>query len=242
TFTWQGGSDTSLTTPANWIEGSTPPNDGTAILRFFSAGDPVDVRVTTSFAAAGLQVSFDPSGDVSLNLGDGHLSIGHVGIAVGSISEGSNSTVFISPDVFLLDPQTWTVGANSSLYLWGNLQGESSLTISGPGSVGLAVQNQSTFSGDLTVDGSTVFVYESGGLGSGTVTLGDGSRLFAFTTDVLLNNAFRLESGVSFGAFPNDSLTLSGPIELLHANTELFVESENELHIEGSISDGEDNP
>lgn len=242
TFTWQGGSDTSLTTPANWIEGSTPPNDGTAILRFFSAGDPVDVRVTTSFAAAGLQVSFDPSGDVSLNLGDGHLSIGHVGIAVGSSSEGSNSTVFISPDVFLLDPQTWTVGANSSLYLWGNLLGESSLTISGPGSVGLAGQNQSTFSGDLTVDGSTVFVYESGGLGSGTVTLGDGSRLFAFTTDVLLNNAFRLESGVSFGAFPNDSLTLSGPVELLHANTELFVESQNELNIEGSISDGEDNP
>src|SRR5207249_3309807 len=83
------------------------------------------------------------------------------------------------------------------------------LTFQGPGS--LTLNGAGTYGGGTTVTSGTLFVGNDSAVGTGTLTLDDGTTILAASGDHAIGNAVTLGGAVTIGAGPN-TLTFNGVV------------------------------
>lgn len=247
---WSGVGSGNYSAASNWSLDVSPSADGSQIISF--ANPPSSIAVTLDGAVVANVLGIQVSGVTAVSLNNNcetNLSIGSSGITM----SGGSSLELNTPTV-LTASQPWTLNGGSSIMVdqaITEMCGSQSLTIAGDGSVGNSVQfdsGGSTFSGGVTVTGSgtTLSLVESsvmcgdtvmsGPVGTGTLTLGDGTIL-ATPSDagqVSVGNAIQVGTSVtlapgSFGlvltggiadfALEHGSLVIAGPVTLTGTNT-----------------------
>ncbi len=213
TVIWGGGfPNDNFGTSSNWVGDMLPLNNGTETLQFTANSDSVlNLDIAANFF--GVSAPLDESGGVYTDItGSNSLTIGSGGVSV--VSDDENSTPsylkFDAP-VVLSSNQTWSASENpyGSITVNGAITGAYGLTLTGDTVAEMFIFNSgaSTFSGGVTLSvtssdgnfynnaalvigvGSTGFGPTSGPVGTGTLTLGDGTTLTTSTsTPLTLDN------------------------------------------------------
>ena len=116
-------------TPTNWSGGAVPTGGDVAVFPVASVSSP-DVG---GGAARVLGLTFDNSATSYSLAGTGTLSIGTNGL-----TSGGGGTNQFTPFVALASPQTWDIGANTTVSLGNALVGVNTLTKTGDGTLELA--------------------------------------------------------------------------------------------------------
>jgi fibronectin-binding autotransporter adhesin len=266
--TWGGGfPNDNFSTAANWLP-SPPLNDGTEILTFDTNSDgSLFLNATANFLGISVVGGYGFGTDATLK-GTHSISIGGSGILVQDGGGGSTSSLQFNQNVqvILTAPQTWDLGTTSnSLTVVGTITdtgGAPALTLSGAnGSYATFTfySGLSTFTGGVTVQGMGTGLIvgasstgspsvTSGPLGTGTLTLGDGTQLTTSTFNpVTIGNPVMLGDdsngapialgGSTTRSNPaNVNLTLSGPISLYLSDEEIDVGSNSRVTLSGVIS------
>jgi autotransporter-associated beta strand protein len=268
TVTWEGGfPDDNQTTAGNWL-GDTPPlSNGTETLEFTADSAGLLILDNMNARFAGINMVSNDSGNAGVDIsGDGnYFLLGSQGISVTGLGNDSNFLTFDAPVILTAD-QTWTQSQNSGGAIITNqaVTGSYALTLAGDiyREIFEFNSNSNTFS-SLTVPGSslnatTIVVVgvssigpagapTSGPLGTGMVSMGDGSTLTTTTASpITLSNPFTLgdstDGGVTFGGPSGQSnpfaifLTLSGPITLNDADTEIAIGQNSEVTFSGDLT------
>jgi len=258
TFTWTGNSTTSTSgyksasasTGANWSGGVAPTSEDNALLAFgsstgASAGSDLAIQFPYSFAARGLMFA-SPMPDYYLSSNDGgRLRLGDAGL---TFSGSGNSLLVLGSRIELTGNQTWAIN-DGTVYAYGRITESAtgtSLTKTGGGT--LILDSSDSGFGSLNVQGGTLYVGASsalgdsdlisGPVGSGTLTLGDNTRLRTSTSDdVTLHNAIVLGNNVTLGnVAESDRITLAGAITPLSTATTVRLGVDGALFLTGGIA------
>ncbi len=152
-----GGAETRLDHPNNWDTDWPPRFDGTAQVRFGTAGTAVTVNTNASF----LGMRLERDGDFALAAGGGTLTVGAGGVWAGAPAAAARTYTVAAP-LALAAEQVWTVtnaaaGATALVVAGGVTDGAAAYGIAKVGD-GLL-----TLSGDSDYDGVTT-VAAGGGL------------------------------------------------------------------------------
>ena len=263
--TWGGGfPNDNFSVANNWVGGVAPLNDGSETLDFTNNGDgTLNLDLAADFL--GIQVGTACNTTSQTISGPGTLTIRDDGITVagnyynyGSLQIGTHVILAASEN-----SQTWSIqGSGGSLAVYGKITetgGPQSLTFCSPdgyaGECSL-FSGASTFSGGLTVLGyGTVLAVgasstgpagapTSGPVGTGTLTLGDGTRFTtANNTPVTIANAINVgdnsnENAVTFGGGTGSgsNLTLTGIVAIQDEDTEIDAGSGSRVTFAGGIN------
>jgi autotransporter-associated beta strand protein len=241
---WGGGfPDDRSSAPSNWSGGVGPLGDGTEILQFTDQSD-MTLRLGrhASFYGISLQ-SNEGYGGVFADLTGHHaLTLGAGGITMSGSGDFLMAVTFDVP-VILADDQTWDAMEVSYGVIMANraISGDHSLSLSGNGNYETFQLNSgdSTFSGGATLTGenSTLVLGASssgspgsptsGPVGTGRLTLGDGTTLTASAGntvtlanpltlgDASTGNAITLGGAPAMRGANGTSLTFTGPVTLV---------------------------
>ena len=262
---WGGGfPDENFSYATNWAGDVSPLSNGTETLEFTDNGDnTMDLNVAADFLGIQVGTACNPTYQV-IN-GPGSLTIRDNGITVEGNSD-SNGSLQINSSVILAasgNSQTWSIpGSGGSLAVYGAITetgGPQSLTFTSPcgydGEFSL-YSGASTFSGGLTVAGNgTVLVVgasssgpanapTSGPVGTGTLTLGDGTHFTTATNSpVTIANAINLGdnsngNGITIGGGTGtgSTLALTGMVAIEDEDTEIDVGNASRVTFTGGIN------
>ena len=220
-YTWDAGAggNTALSAAANW-QGDVQPDlsAGTTYAVFGTAGD----TATIDAAAALYGIGINRDNDFALADGSGSLTLGKGGVAAAAPSS-TYRTYSVSESLALDDNQTWTVGNNTTLAIWGRIgDGEFPMNLSKAGSGLLTLAGDNSYDGVTTVTDGGILVKHNHGLGSAaggtvvnTVTPSGSSAYVAFDGGVTLPEPLSFVNGsVNGSCLVNwgGSNTVSGPI------------------------------
>ena len=176
------------------------------------------------------------------------VGLGAAGLTVAS--SGSDIVAYSGVNVNLLANQTWTL--NSTVYVYGDITEAApgtTLTKSGYGDLVLSSAT-SSFSGGFNLQDGTLYLGASstgnssqttgGPVGTGLLTLGDGTTLRSFAyADLTLHNAVNLGTNVTIGNdYDEYGIELAGNITLNRTDTTLRIGSDEALMITGSLRNG----
>lgn len=257
TYTWTGNAasvaqnsgSANAADEGNWAGLQSPePSLSSTVLQFgASAGldftGELFLGIPDGFAVN--RVSFRGPMPVYYISGNG-IEIGSGGVEV------TDGVVLVGSDLRLGANQTWDIGG--AAYVYGSIRdgdgGGYGITKTGSGYLVLDNPN-SDFSGGVDVQGGSLFVggdswgpdsWVAGGpVGTGTLTLRDGTELRTHNTDfagVSLGNAIRVGTNVTFGhEDERNGITLYGNITPLNAQTTLVLGAEEGIFFSGSIGD-----
>ncbi|MBX9680931.1 MAG: Ig-like domain repeat protein [Gemmataceae bacterium] len=246
-FTWVGGgADSNWNTAANWSGGIVPAGvDGLDQLVFSQANAaPVNLPSSGLFQS----ITFGASG---VNLAGASTFTITNGLTVNA---GVSNTQ-IGIDLNLAGAQTFKVGSGSDLSTFGltingKLTGSNSLVINGPGTLRLTADN-STFSGALSlpkpvsIGAAIVQITNAKALGTGQVTISDGSELNArlsaggsIANTLFVTGAGALGKGSLNALAGSAAVTWVGPITLTGpTDTTFYSNSSNSFIISGVVGD-----
>ena len=191
TAIWGGGfPDDNFSSATNWDSGTVPPANGTRTLVF---NDSSSTRLNLDVAAnfLGLQASSASYSVSPVIYGSQTLTLGANGITLSGNGDGVSSLVINAP-VSLSATQTWTGGP---ITVNGAISGGSPNTLLLASSYGVIYtfnSGSSTFSGGVTLSGDGALMLGATGtpVGTGTLTLGDGTTLFIPTgSSITLGNS-----------------------------------------------------
>ena len=271
TATWGGGfPNSSFSVATNWFGGVAPANNGTETLVFNSDSDStLNLNIAADFSGLSLQLTQPYSGVNAFITGANALTLGSGGVSVTSDGTSGNYLTF-NTHVILSADQTWSVTGNpitqGSVVANQAITGSYGLTLSGDANFETFSFNSgaSTFTGGVTVPGNlsaggNSFVVvgasstgpgdapTSGPLGTGTLSLGDGTTLTTNGGNITLANSINLgdnsngnpimfggPSGVSNPG--STSLTLSGTVTLWDNDIELDVAQNSVLTFTGALN------
>jgi autotransporter-associated beta strand protein len=181
-LTWGGGNGTwDLNTTSDWSNGTTSVqwSDNTLTGRDSAVFGSTAGNVTLNSALSAGALQFTVPGYTIA--GTGNLTLGSGGIDASQLTSGNTT---INTLISLVAPQSWNIGAGSTLTVGGNISGNSALTKSGLGSLILGGSN--SYSGGTIIAGGNVTVNSGASLSSGDLTLG---QTGANNTLITLNNA-----------------------------------------------------
>ena len=109
TFVWDGGgTDSNLSTPADWNPDGAPPNDGTADLQFGSVRTSPIPDANWSVNS----ITFT-SGAPAFTIGSASPNANIVSVGAGGITNNSANTQTINSALRLLADQTWNMGTKN---------------------------------------------------------------------------------------------------------------------------------
>ena len=206
TFTWNGAAgDNNWSTSGNWVGGSAPANDGTAVI----------VLAGTNGLAPNVATPWDISSlTFSNNAGAFVLGGSALTIRAGGIVSSNANIQMVNNAITLGAAQTWsaasgnlvfggtinnggnllTVSGGFNTLISGIVSGAGGMTKTGTGTNTLSAAN--TFSGVTTVSAGVMNIQNSGALGSTSAG-----------TVVASGAVLQLQGGISVG---NEPLTISG--------------------------------
>lgn len=264
--TWGGGfPNDKFSYATNWYGGVVPGSGDT--LAFNDNSDSALKIDVGGVSVAGITATSSMAqGGTQIQIGGSHpLTLGALGVS--AVSDGSNesSQVGFLTSVILSASQTWSQADNPQGDIWasGAISGAFALTLAGDGTNPAVFQlysGASTFSGGLTVAGHGTAVavgsssvptsgtVTSGPVGTGTLTLGDGTTLTTTTGGtVTLGNALVVgdqsnTAGVAFGGPTsqsnpgNTSLVLTGPVTLNDSDLEIDAGHNSSVTFSGALT------
>lgn len=268
TVTWEGGfPNDNQTVASNWLGGTAPLNNGSELLQFDANSDSLMVLNGMNANFVGLSVTSSTINDnatADLLGSTYHLVLGAQGVTVSGA--GARNYLTFDTVVALSQAQTWTMleGDGGAVTANQAITGNYTLTLHGDSDNAVFIFNSSssTFSG-LVVSGAntantTVIVDTSsvgpagaptsGPLGTGTVTLGDGSQLTTSTgSAITLANPLSLGDGangnpVILGGTSSQSnpyainLTLTGPVTLADSDLEVDLGANTAVTFAGALN------
>ncbi len=221
--TWDAeGTDTLVSTAANWAGDALPPF-GSATRAVFATGG---MTATVDVAASLYGVTFNRDGAFTLAAGAGVISNGAGGI-VAAAPNATSRTYTLAEDMVLTDHQTWRVATNTpgvtALNVTGAIDdGLLPCNITKTESGALTLRAANAFDGTLTVTEGDLSIYHSQALGStnGATTIngGNGARLMLYgdltLTEPLVLNGEKNNSGTLIVG--SGSNVLSGPITCIN--------------------------
>jgi len=212
-YSWTSTTGGSWTNGLNW--GSTPgdyPNSAFSRATFSSSvnSSPMTVTLDSAITLRRLVFSANQTGALTIAAGSGgslHFDDPETGQPSLNLNAGSGSHTISAP-ITIQGPiaHKWSIAANQTLTINGNISGTQALTKLGDGT--LLLNGTNTFSGATTVSLGTL-----GGSGSivGTVTTAAGTTLKAGTsaadTTLALGNGLSLGGRYLVTLFANDSVS-----------------------------------
>ena len=232
-YTWNagGGSDTDLSTAANWESAQLPEFTGTSYVFFASAGSTATVNTNASLYG----LTFNRAGNFTLANGTGALTLGAGGILAASPSATTNSYT-LAEDMTLIENQTWCVTNNSSgttLTLSGSIGvGTDSVNIMKTGNGTLVLSGSNTFDGVVSNRLGVITVSHPNALGStakGTVINAAARAQLEIKGNITLAEPLTIIGNTSSGTHllsSSGSNTITGPITTWNArysNTGTFL-------------------
>ena len=225
TVTWSGaGSDQNWSTGANWVGGTAPSSGDSLVFPAGGAVNHLSNNDLVGFTAASIDIQ-----DSGYGITGNALTSGPISMTAGAGPSAFNLSVTFAA------PETVTVASGSTLAFDGALAGgANALTLDGPGRVDLNVAD--TYSGGTAIGNSAVVaVADSTALGTGAVTLADGTVLDLVSAGVNVANSVSV--GVATIASTVFSAQISGPISMTGASSPVFTASPNtQLNLTGNIS------
>jgi autotransporter-associated beta strand protein len=279
TYLWGGGyPNGEYSVGTNWYGGSPPPNDGSAFIAFNGDSDG-NLNLDVAASVLGVQVTSTSGNGIGENIfGKGPLTIGAGGVAL-STDGTTNTFLDLSVPVMLGASQTWSQLDNAfgTLQADGPIAGAFGLTLTGGTTFATFTLNSgaSTFSGGVTVTSTNTYAFDgespyqttiltvgssstgpagsptSGPLGTGTLTLGDGTTLTT-TTSNLITIANPVTAGdnstglpITFGGpisqysgtgYWGNLLTLTGPVTLADPDIEFDVGGNSWVTFAGPVA------
>ena len=265
TTVWGGDfPNNKFSVPSNWFGGVVPLTDGTVIVEFTGDSNRHLKLDVPNIFLSGLLADGANYGSQTFNIiGSNSLTLGSNGINAYGYS-GNTSSINLNVPLVLAADQTWLQLNNGGGFVaaYGSISGGYSLTLTGDDErlQFILGSSSSTFTGGVTVTGhgTTLAVGgsstgpagapTSGPVGTGTLNLGDGTRL---TTDspsaVTLANAIVIGDGangyaVKFGGsiYSGDTssrlLTLTGPITLNDNDLTIKIARNSIITVSGAIA------
>ena len=237
-YTWTagGGSDTYLSTAANWESALLPDFAGTSRVFFASAGSTATVGANASLYG----ITFNRAGNFTVADGGGSISLGKGGILAASPAATTNSYT-LAAGVTLSEKQTWCVTNDSSgttLTLSGTVGDDiSAADITKTGDGTLVLSGSNTFGGVVSNALGTLTVTHPNALGS----TAKGTVITALSTlelkgGVTLAEPLNFVGGTTSGTHlkaSSGSNTISGPIT---TGSVRFNNSGTCLNIAGGIT------
>jgi hypothetical protein len=272
TATWGGGfPNDKLSVASNWIGGVEPANNGSEILLFNDNSDStLNLDVSANFLGVLLPDGGPGNNGININFVGLHsLTLGAVGVVAGSDSTSPGNSVTFNVALTLTANQTWAQVLNSnggSIQANGTISGNFSITLLGDGSsfyvpeMFALTSGSSTFNGGVSLIGLGSALYigasstgtpgspTSGPVGTGTLSLGDGTTLSVTNgSPTTLDNpvtAGDQSNGypITFGGSTNEFnpsqtlLTLTGPVLLNDADLELDAAPHSIVTLAGDLT------
>ncbi len=124
-YVWTGGTDTSLSTGANWQGGKAPTFGGTETIVFKENNGTANV----SGAIKAYALKFDGAGTFALTGDSGaRIDVLYGGVTVTNSASSDAFAVTVAPSLRMLTDQTWTVPAGDTLTLSSELKAAPPLT------------------------------------------------------------------------------------------------------------------
>ena len=195
---------------ANTYTGTTTVSQGTLIAASNTALGSTSAGTTVASVAT-LQLANGVSLLENLSLaGTG------AGGTAGALTVASGGTASDSGTVILTAATTINLGASTALTLGGNISGAFGLTETGGGTLTLGGSNSSGYTTTSVTSGSTLSVTSGTNLGSGAVTLDNGTLKITGTGATAISRGIALGIGGGTVSYANtgasDLVTLSGQI------------------------------
>lgn len=267
TVTWGGGfPNNNFSVGSNWYGGIEPATNGTATIEFNGNSDSVLKLNVSGISLLGISnISNVTYGNTTSEIiGSNSLTLGAGGITNAGDTYTGYGTLSLNVPLVLAASQTWsqTVNYDGMITANGAISGGYGLTLTGDGYPEIFAFNSgsSTFSGGVTVTGSgsvlllganstpTTGTVTSGPVGTGTLTLGDGTQLSTQNSgSVTLANAVVIGNGstglpVILGGQVNQGggsllkLTLTGSITLADTVPIISVGSNSAAILAGNLT------
>ena len=187
--TWNGNTDSTWNTPANWNEGAWASGSSAVFGVAGTGGTLLNNNVAAGTSVAGITFN---GGAIAFVIGDGTTTAnaGNSFVLTGNVVNNSSSPETINAPFSMTAARTFTTSAGGGdILLTGNLSGTGgAITKTGPGTLTLAGAN--SFTGALTIQGGTLAVNAGAGgavssgssLLIGTNTGGRGTFVYDNTT------------------------------------------------------------
>jgi hypothetical protein len=265
TVTWGGGfPNDNFSVGSNWFAGTAPAINGTATVNFDGGSDST-LLLDESVSLLGLSMQGAagnaPSPYIASGVGS-TLTLGSGGISIDTDGTASGNFAIEVP-LTLAASQTWSQANNEggALSVDGAITGAYALTLAGDGNVETFVLTSpaSQFSGGVTVTGQNISLVigssstgpagapTSGPVGTGTLSLGDGTTLTDTGGQVTLANTLVVGDqtnsspviigGPSAQGDPGQTvLTLSGPVTLNDSDLEIDIGRNSTVIFSGALT------
>ena len=248
---------------SNWVGGVAPLNDGTAIVEFTTDSNR-HLKLDLPVFLSGLLADGANYGSQTFNIiGSSSLTLGSDGIDAYGYSGYYSSLNLLVPLTLAAD-QTWLQLNNGGGFVaaYGTISGSHSLTLVGDDErlQFILGSSSSTFSGGVTVTGhgTTLAIGGSstgpagaptaGPVGTGTLALGDGTRLTTNSPSAMTlanaivvgdrSNGYAIRFGGSIysGDTSTSLLTLTGPITLNDDDLTIKIARNSIITVAGNIT------
>jgi len=145
----------------------------------------------------------------------GPLGLGDVTLVAGAVLSPLDTDVTLANNLSLPDSGTVflsTVSNESAFTSTGIIAGLGGIEWRGAGA--LTLMGNNTFSGGVTMDDGSLYIGSDSALGTGTLTLENGTTSTVYGTGNLrtLSNAIAISGNVTLGQNDNNTLVLTGPL------------------------------
>ncbi|MBI5690313.1 MAG: autotransporter-associated beta strand repeat-containing protein [Verrucomicrobia bacterium] len=234
-YTWKGGApfgDAAL--PANWQNGTVPTGQPTDVLVFGNASQTT-VLFPTSLTIGSLTFNGSSTSYFLGSTREGNVLTlsGDVSTSPGfSYHAGIGLPVLLSSGVHTFNIE------GSSLNIVADVSGSGSILKTGAGELGLYGTN--SFSGGVSVTQGILVVESNSALGSGTLTINGGTLAAEWDSSVSIGNQVTLGALAQFGRgfHAAEKIHLTGTVASANTSSELRVNGDATLYLEGNITNG----